>query len=136
MNARDWLRRGWEINKLINQLIEKQEKALSIACKVTPTLVLDKVQACGRKSREDWIIEYTEYSEQINSKIDELHEVKKEILNAIRKVDNDTYKVLLILRYVKFKSWGKIAGFTGKDRNSVKTNIHRGALRAITQYIV
>ena len=136
MTVKEWLNRGMRLNDEINSLIEKQQKAFSIVCKTTPAIVQDKVQACGGKSKEDCIVTYIDYTEQINSKIDELHEVKAEILNAIKKVDKDTYKALLILRYVKFKSWGKIAKFIGKDRNSVKTNIHRSALNAITQYIV
>lgn len=136
MTTKDWLNRGWKLNDEINELIEKQDRAFSRACKITSTIVEDKVQACGGISREDWIIKHAEYECEINKKIDELCNVKHDILCAIKKVDNTTYKTLLILRYIKFESWGKIASFIGKDRNSVKTNIHRGALKAITQYIV
>ena len=136
MKVKEWLNRGLVIHNKINELTEKQEKAFAIACKVTPTLVQDKVQACGGKSREDWVITYMDYAEQINRKIDELYNVKQEILRAIKKIDNDTYKALLILRYIKFKSWGKIAGCIGKPESTTKGRIHGRALQAVTQYIV
>lgn len=136
MTSKEWLNRGWELNKEIDRLIEKQEKAFAIACKVTPTLVQDKVQACGGKSREDWVITYMDYAEQINRKIDELYNVKQEILRAIKKIDNDTYKALLILRYIKFKNWGKIAECIGKTEINTRVRVHSNALKAITQYIV
>ena len=136
MTVKDWLNRGMRLNDEINSLIEKQQKAFSIVCKATSTIVQDKVQACGGKSKEDWIVTYIDYTEQINRKIDELHEVKAEILNAIKKVDKDTYKALLILRYIKFKSWGKIAECIGKTEINTRVRVHSNALKAITQYIV
>ena len=39
------------LNDEINSLIEKQQKAFSIVCKATSTIVQDKVQACGGKSK-------------------------------------------------------------------------------------
>jgi hypothetical protein len=136
MSVKEWLNRAWVLNCKINELTEKQERAFSRACKTTSTIVEDKVQACGGKSREDWVITYTEYADEINNKIDELYKIKCEILNAIKKVDNDTYKVLLILRYIKFKSWGKIAECIGKTEINTRVRVHSNALKAITQYIV
>lgn len=136
MTAKEWLNRGWELNKKIDKLIEKQAMAYQRACKVTPTLVQDKVQASGGKSREDWIITRMEYEEEINSKIDELYQIKCEILRVISQINNNTYKKLLEERYANFKTWGQIAKLLNKDKNIVKTNLHRSALRAATQYIV
>lgn len=136
MNVKEWLNRGHKLNEKINDLIDQQADAFAKACKVTPILVQDKVQACGGKSREDWIIKRIEYEDEINSKIDELYKLRCERFRVISKVGNDTYRKLLTMRYVDFKKWSEIAEEINRPESTTKGRIHSRALQEITQYIV
>lgn len=58
---------------------------------------------------EDTIIKIITLQEEINCDIDRLVDLKKEIMNVIKKVENSEYRTLLENRYLAFLSWEKIA---------------------------
>lgn len=134
--AKEWLNRGRELNSEINSLIKKQQRALEQACNTTSPLQQDKVQSSKGNTAESNMIRYADYNDKIKKKVDELHEVKKEILSAISKLDNKVYKTLLTERYIKFSRWEQVAKSINKTCNNTKARLHGLALKAITQYIV
>lgn len=64
--------------------------------------------------------------EEINRKIDELYNVKQEIMFAIATVENPIDRRCMYLRFVEMKSLGEIALEVGKHRNSIPYFIKRG----------
>ena len=58
---------------------------------------------------EDTILKIITLQEEINSDIDVLVDLKKEIMTIIKKVENSEYLTLLENRYLSFLSWEKIA---------------------------
>ena len=58
---------------------------------------------------EDTILKIITLQEEINSDIDVLVDLKKEIMTIIKKVENSEYRTLLENRYLSFLSWEKIA---------------------------
>lgn len=116
MTVKDWLHRGYKIDKEINALLLEREKAFNLACKVSaPPSDNERVKASAGNGSENRYIKYAEYSRLIDSRIDRLYQVKNEILTVISAVENNTYRTLLILRYVQFKTWEEIADCMGYE---------------------
>lgn len=128
MTVKEWLNRGYKLDKEINALLEEREKAFNLACKASapPT---DKERVCTTQvnSTEAKYIQYSEYTRLIDERIDVLYKVKDEIMTVISAVENNTYRTLLILRYVQFKTWEEIADETKYNLRWVH-RLHKKAL--------
>lgn len=109
MTTKEWLTRARNLDKEINRLLAEKEKALSAATSSTAPASGEKVQTSRRNSSESKFLNYAEYSELIDNRIDELYAVKKEILSAINELDSSTLRTLLIARYINFHTWEEIA---------------------------
>lgn len=131
MTTKDWLKRGWKLNDEIKTLLEEKEEAFLMACKATSTSDGERVQTTRQNSSEKRFINYADYDSLINCRIDELFEIKKEILKAINAIDSSVYRTLLINRYIKFKTWEQIAVILDYDYYHVIKHLHPEALEKI-----
>ncbi len=52
---------------------------------------------------------YSDYAKGIKRRVDELSRIKAEVLEVISAVEKDTYRQLLVLRYVEGMTWECIA---------------------------
>ena len=86
------------------------------------------VQGGIRKTSEDRIIEYIEYSEQINELIDKLIKLKMTAVERIENIDDGLYRTLLTERYVNNKSWEEVASLIGYSERRTMEH-HNDALR-------
>ena len=109
MTTKEWLKRGWKLDREINQLIEARDEAFTAATSTTCGTEGEKIQVSQKNTSEAKIIRYTAYTEQIDKRIDELYRIKQEILEAVSAVENATYRTLLFERYIMFKTWEQIA---------------------------
>ena len=90
------------------------------------------VQGGIKRTSEDRIIEYIEYSEQINELIDELINLKMTVVEEIENIDDGLYRTLLTERYINNKNWDDVAGILGYDsRHTLR--LHNDALRAFSR---
>lgn len=67
------------------------------------------VQGGVKKTSEDRIIEYIEYSEHINEMIDELINLKMKVVDEIERINDGLYRTLLTERYINNKNWEEVA---------------------------
>ena len=109
MTVKEWLNRGFKLNKEIEQLREAKEKAKNLACSVVSNLENERVQGTCGNPTEDKMVNYAEYSRLLYQRIDKLLEINKEIVSAISKVEDTTLRSLLTARYINFKTWEQIA---------------------------
>ena len=109
MTVKEWLNRGFKLNKEIEQLKEAKEKAKNLACSVVSNLGDERVQSSSQNSTEDKMVSYAEYSRLLFKRINELLEIQKEISEAISKLDDTVLRSLLTARYINFKTWEQIA---------------------------
>lgn len=129
MTVKEWLSRGYKIDREINALLSEREEAFALACKVTaPPSDNEKVSATTGNGSEARFIKYADYSKLIDRRIDELYRIKSEIMTVITLIDNNTYRTLLIMRYVQFKTWEQIAEGMGYSDKWVRTYLHKMAL--------
>ena len=133
-NVKKWLNRGWKLNDEINTLLEEERRAFDNACKITSALDGERVQSSTGNSSERRFINYTEYTILIDGYVEKLTAIKKEILDAIYKVDNSTYRTLLIKRYIQFKTWETVAEEMYFDRRTIN-RMYNKALKIIQKII-
>ena len=88
--------------------IKAQMRKRLVNIKATQYREID-VQGGVRKTGEDRILEYIEYSEQIDDLIDELVHLQMAAMNHIEKIDNGLYRTLLTERYINNKEWEEVA---------------------------
>ena len=127
MSTKEWLLRAWNIEKEIHALEREKESAKALATSVTAKYDDVKVQTSQGNSTENAILKYIEYENKIAERIDELYAVKREIFDAISKVDNTTYRTLLALRYLQFMTWERIAEEMRVDNRHIY-KLHNKAL--------
>ncbi len=131
-NSKEWLLRGWKVNKEIDALIEAQVSLKAQAKRCTSSISAiprGKTQAfCGN---EQIIMRYLQLEDKINSRIDDLVNIKREILEAIDNVDGAELRTLLIYRYIEFKTWEEIAYKMNYSYHYVKKELHLKALKNI-----
>lgn len=132
MTAKEWLMRGWEINTEINTLLEEKEKAFSQACSVTAPTDRERVTTTRRNTSEEKFVRYSneDYEKEIDRRIDELYQIKLEILSAIGTVNDSTLRKLLVKRYLQFKTWEQIAVEMNYSYMHV-TRLHGKALQEV-----
>lgn len=135
MTVKEWLNRGYKLDKEINTLLKAQHDALARATGSTCGTNAEKVQTSRRNTSENRFINYASYSELIDNRIDELYAIKQEILSAINKVNDAVLRTLLIEKYVNFHTWEQIACDMNYSYVHVVHNLHPKALDAISKIV-
>lgn len=107
--VKQWLNRAHNIDREIKNLERERDKAFNRATSVINGSGSEKVQTSKINATEGKYAAYADYVAEIDKRTAELYEVKAEILRAINKVDNSTYRLLLTLRYIRFMTWERIA---------------------------
>lgn len=131
MTTKDWLMRAWNLDKEINQLLATKAEAYGRATGTTASTEGERVQTSRNNSSESKFVSYTEYSAMIDKRIDELYDIKQEILSAINQVQDSSLRTLLIARYINFKTWERIAVEMNYSYVHLVHNLHPKALQAI-----
>ena len=110
MNVKDYLEQAKYLDMRINSKVEQLSTLNDLATKCTVTLSdMPRNPNKGTSSMEDTIIKIINLQEEINRDIDNLVDLKREIMEVIKKVENVEYQTILENRYLSFMSWEKIA---------------------------
>lgn len=110
MNAKEYLGQAYRIDQRINSKIEQIASLRNLATKATSTLS-DALPSGTRNVHrmEDTIVKIVGMENELNTDIDRLVNLKKEIMSVIKSVENPEQQTLLELRYMCFKTWEEIA---------------------------
>lgn len=110
MRTEEYLNQARHLDTQINSKLSQIESLSALATKCTATLIdMPGNKNNGTSKMEDTILKIITLQEEINSDIDVLVDLKKEIMTIIKKVENSEYRTLLENRYLSFLSWEKIA---------------------------
>ena len=110
MNAKEYLKQAFYLDKRINSKLEQVESLNALATKATSTLSdMPKSSNRGTSKLEDTIVKIVDLQEEINRDIDKLVDLKKEIVRTIKKIEDKELQVVLEKRYLCFESWERIA---------------------------
>ena len=110
MTAKEYLSQAYRLDQRIDAKIEQVMSLRNLAAKATSTLSDAAPSGTQNVHRmEDIIIKIIDFENEINTDIDRLVDLKREIMRVIKALPNPEYQTLLELRYLCFKSWEKIA---------------------------
>ena len=107
--------------------IKEQMRKRLVNIKATQHREID-VMGGKRKTNEDRILDYIEYSEQINELIDKLIDMKMTVVGEIENIDDGLYRTLLTERYINNKDWETVANAIGYSPRRTMEH-HNDALR-------
>ena len=130
---KEYLNKVRTIDKEIDakEEIKEQMRRRLVNVKATQYREID-VMGGERKTSEDRILDYIEYSEQINELIDKLIDMKMTVVEEIENIDDGLYRTLLTERYINNKNWEVVANILGYDERHT-LRLHNDALRAFSK---
>ena len=110
MTAKEYLGQAYRLDQRINSKLEQVMSLRDLATKATSTL--SDVAPSGTRNvyrMEDIIVKIVDLENEINHDIDNLVDLKREMVSVIKAVTDPELQTLLELRYLCFKSWEQIA---------------------------
>ena len=131
MTAKEWLNRARDIDGELDDLREARELLEAQLTKSTQTLTGDVVQSTKDPHKFD---ELGELAIRIGQAEKRCHKIKSETLAVIMKIDNGTYRRLLVLRYINGHTFEEIAvrmHFSWRQTH----RLHGRALIAVTEVL-
>jgi hypothetical protein len=131
MTSKEYLSQAWRVDRMIDVKLEEANGLRALATKVSA--VLSDSPAKGTRnvhSMEDIIVKLVDLEAGINSDINSLLALKKDISAAIKAVSNADYRALLELRYLSFKPWAAIASTLNYGKKYI-FRLHEAALGEI-----
>lgn len=131
MTAKEWLSRARTIDGELAALMETREIMVSQLTKATQTLTGDTVQSSKDPHKFD---ELGELALQIEKAVKACHRIKSETLAVIMRVDNATFRELLVLRYLNGLTFEKIAVRMNYSWRQVH-RVHGRALIAVAEVL-
>ncbi len=130
MTVKEYLNRARFLDKEIDAKIDHLERIDSMVNRVTPVLSDMPADTCrDNHKREKLLVKMIDLKWEINEEIDKLVDTKREIVKFISQIDNNSYRLLLELRYVNLCTWERIASVMDITERSVY-RMHGAALLA------
>lgn len=130
MTAKEYLNQAYRIDQRINSKIEQVASLRELSLKATTTLSDMPKGTRNVHSKEKIIVKMIDLENEINADIDELVDLKREMVSVIRTVENPEYQTLLEQRYLCFKGWEQIAVSMGYSLQHT-FRLHDKALKSI-----
>lgn len=116
-----------QIDGLIQDLADAQAKATKVTSVISPAVVS---RSTDPDQLEAGVMKIIELKKQINQKIDEFVDRKREMESIIEKVEDADQVNVLRKRYFEYKSWEQIAVEVGCKYRNVHY-IHGDALKVV-----
>ena len=126
MTTKEWLNRARNIDREIDSLVKSRDMAYARCFSITQSY--SGMAVSGTKDPHEKFDRLAEYEIIIDQKVDELTAVKMEIEQAIERVEDVTYRILLRSRYINGSTWEQIAVCMGISYQWV-CHIHGEALK-------
>lgn len=131
IDAKAYLRQVEKIDLCIqNKLIERQQWR-DIATGITASIGTERVQSSGSQQKmADAVVKCVDMETEINTLVDNLIEVKKDVISTIEKLDSPTEYDILHKRYIQFMTLQEIADRCGREYTTI-TTAHGRALKKV-----
>ncbi|MPM37628.1 hypothetical protein SDC9_84246 [bioreactor metagenome] len=133
MTTKGYLGQAYRLDQRINSKLEQVASLNELATKCTSTLTdMPRNPNRGTSTMADAVAKIVDLQAEINEDIDRLVDLKRDMVRAIKAVDNTEYQTLLELRYLCFKTWEQIAVDMGYNVRHVY-RLHDEAVGCITR---
>ena len=130
MTAKEYLGQAYRLDQRINSTLEQVLSLRDLTTKATATM--SDMPGGGSRNvyrMQDIIGKIIDLENEINADIDQLVDLKRDIVAIIKSVENPEYQTLLELRYLCFKTWEQIAVDMGYELRYLH-KLHHRALSA------
>ena len=135
MDAKSYLKQVEKLDALIQNKLIEREQWMDVALSITAGVGGDRVQSSGAKSKMAEAVERcVDMEAEINSLVDRLIDVKKEVVATIEQVENPTEYNLLHMRYIQKMDLQEIADRYGKEYTWATTT-HGRALKSVQEIL-
>lgn len=129
MTAKEYLNQLISIERLIQLKTTERERLMALATKVTSALNDCKVETSPDNTRtQDIIIKMAELREEIEEQASKYTSLYRKIEEEIDDIEDDRYKILLVMRYMKGASFSDIADKLGYEKRWTLV-LHKRALQ-------
>lgn len=131
MDAKEYLKQVERLDVQIRNKLIEQKQWRDIALGITANMDGERVQSSGAKSKmADAIGRCVDMEVEIDSLIDNLVDLKKEVIQTIERLDSATEYDVLHRRYIQFQDLQEIADHYGKEYGWATTT-HGRALKSV-----
>lgn len=131
MKAKDYLSQAYKLDHRIDCKLRQTENLRDLATRATASIHAERVSGTKQRSpMENAIVKLIDLENEINSDIDRLVDMKREIAVVISKISSPSHKILLELRYLEGKTWDEIAKAMDYDLRWIY-RLHGKALKEI-----
>ena len=131
MTAKEYLGQAYRLDQRINSKLEQVLSLRDLTTKATATM--SDMPGGGSRNvyrMQDIIGKIIDLENEINADIDQLVDLKRDIVAIIKAVENPEYQTLLELRYLCFKTWEQIAVEMNYGIDNIY-RLHRKALKMV-----
>ena len=131
MTPKEYLNQAYWLDRRINSKLEQLSALQAMATKTTSIMSGNVVSRTRNvHSMEDVIAKIVDMQAEINGDIDRLVDLKRDIMQVVKAVENPELQTLLELRYLCFKNWPDIAYEMHCSESNVY-KVHSRALQAV-----
>lgn len=110
MTAKEYLSQAYRLDQRIDAKIAQVASLNELATKCTATLTgMPRNPNQGGSTMADAVSKIIDLQAEINHDIDCLVDLKRDIVEVIKSVNNSEYQILLEKRYLCFHTWEQIA---------------------------
>lgn len=133
MTAKEYLDQAYRLDQRINSKLEQVESLNILATKATTTISgMPRNPNRATSTMADAVEKIIDLQVEINNDIDQLVDLKREIVTVIKAIGNTEYQMLLEKRYLCFICWEQIA----VDMNYSIDNVFKAHRRALSFVVV
>lgn len=130
MTVKEYLNQAYRVDERISIKLEQIQKLRELATKATTTLSNTGGGGGDAHSKERIIAKIVDLEQTINADIEHLIDLKAEIAEVIKQVNNKEYQELLELRYLCYRKWEDIASQMGYSMRNI-FELHKKALKSV-----
>ncbi len=135
MDAKEYLRQVEKLDVRIKNKLIEQRQWRDIALGITANMEGERVQSSGAKSKmADAIGRCVDMEAEIDGLVDNLVDLKKEVIQTIEQLESATEYNVLHMRYIQFLDLQDIADHYGKEYGWATTT-HGRALKNVQRII-
>ena len=129
MTSKEYLRQAYRLNELIDSDAEELERLRDLSFKIAGGNYGERLISSGRKepSFVRYIDEIDEMERKIHAELCELVLLKRNITQAINRMENREERLVLSYRYLSNKTWEQISSILSVSIRTVH-RIHQSAL--------
>ena len=131
LEAKDYLKQVEKADLQIRNKLIEQQQWKDIALGITANMDGERVQSSGGKSKmADAVERIVDMEAEIDRLVDNLINLKKEVIQVIERLDSPTEYNVLHMKYIQYMSLQEIADEYGYDYGWATTT-HGRALRSV-----